>query len=143
MKLTAAGAAVIIALVAIAIVAGGRINAGIETSVKHKSAKHAAATVTSVTEIASAPSPEQSNRDRFFKVCFTIDSFDQIEDDARQRYQSAELQRLTSDGPRCKVTSRAALAKTLGKGDKLSVAYLLENSYQIDMVAISAHGEEL
>ena len=142
-KLTAAGAAVIIALVVIAIVAVRRIDAGIEASVRHKSAKHATATVTSVTEFPSASPPEQSNRDRFFKVCFTIHNFDQIEDDMRQGYRSAELQRLTSDGPRCKVTSKTALAKTLSKGDKVSVTYLLENSYQINTVAISANGEEL
>ena len=139
-KLTVAAGAVVAVLAVTAIMAARRTQAGIETSVKHKSTKHASGTVTSVAEI---PSSELNDRNKLFKVCFTIDNFDQIEDGMRQGYQSAELQRLTREGPRCKVTSKAALAKTLSKDDKISIVFLLENQYQIDTVTISAHGEDL
>jgi hypothetical protein len=142
-KLTVVAGALVAVLAVTAIMATRRIQAGIETSVKHKSAKHTGGNVTGVTEIPSTSSPELNDRNKLFKVCFTIDNFDQIEDDMRKGYQSAELQRLSREGPRCKVTSKAALAKTLSKDDKVSVVYLLENQYQIDIVTISAHGKDL
>ena len=72
-----------------------------------------------------------------------IDDFDQIHSDFRQGYRSAESQRLLRDGPRCKVTPNVALAKSLSKGDKISVVFLIGNQYQIDIVAVSALGENL
>lgn len=120
-----------------------RIGTGIAASVEHKSAKTTTATVVSVTDIRTASSPGANSNDQVLRVCFTIDNFDQVEADMRQGYQSAETQRLTKDGPRCKLTSEIALAKGLSKGDKLSVVYLLENEYQIDLVRTTAHGKEL
>jgi hypothetical protein len=120
-----------------------RIGTGIPASVEHKSAKYGTATVVSATEIPRADSSGAKSSDRLFRVCFTIDNFDQIEADMRQGYQSAEAQRLAQDGPRCTVTGKATLVERLSKGDKLSVVYLLENEYQIDLVRASASGEEL
>jgi len=120
-----------------------RVGAGISAAAEHKSAKVAAATVVSSTEMPRADSSGTNGSDRLFRVCFTIDSFDQVEADMRQGYQSAEAQRLARDGPRCTVTGKTTLAKRLSKGDKLSVTYLLENEYQIDLVSASASGGEL
>jgi hypothetical protein len=120
-----------------------RINAGIAASVEHKSAKTTSATVSSVAEIETAKPLKADDSDRLFKVCFIIDNFDQVDAEMRQGYQAAETQRLESGGPRCKVTTKAAIAKNLNKGDRLSVVYLLENQYRIDLVAITAFGEDL
>ncbi|HWG19975.1 MAG TPA: hypothetical protein VG225_05535 [Terracidiphilus sp.] len=120
-----------------------RISAGITASVEHKSAKTTSATVLSVSEVEPAKPLKGGDSDRLFKVCFTIDNLDQVETDMRHGYQAAETQRLASDGPRCKVTAKSAIAKNLNKGDKLSVVYLLENQYRIDLVAITAFGEDL
>jgi hypothetical protein len=120
-----------------------RINAGIAASVEHKSAKTTSATVSSVVGIETAKPLKTGENNRLFKVCFTIDNFDQVEADMRQGYQTAEAHRLASDGPRCKVTTKVAIAKNLNKGDRLSVVYLLENQYHIDLVAVTAFGEDL
>ncbi len=55
----------------------------------------------------------------------------------------AETERQSRDGPRCKVTSKVAIARNVRVGDKLSIVYLLENQYQIDVVAVSVFGEDL
>jgi hypothetical protein len=120
-----------------------RVHTGIVESVEHKSAKSSFATVVSVAEIGNSSPPEKPSADDVLKVCFTIDGFDQVESDMREGYQSAENQRLASDGPRCKVTAKVALAKNLNKGDKLSVVYLLENEYRIDIVMVTSNGEDL
>jgi hypothetical protein len=120
-----------------------RISAGITASVEHKSAKTTSATVLSVVEVEPAKSPKAGDSDRLFKVCFAIDNLDQVEADMRPGYQAAETQRVVSDGPRCKVTTKAAIAKNLNKGDKLAVVYLLENQYHVDVVAVTAFGEDL
>jgi hypothetical protein len=120
-----------------------RIGQGITASVDHKSAKTSSATVLSVTEVEPSKSLKAEGSGRPFKICFSIDSFDQVEADLRNEYQAAETRRLASDGPRCKVTAKAATVKKLNKGDKLSVAYLLENQYRIDLVRITAFGEDL
>lgn len=120
-----------------------RIHAGIVASVDHKSAKTTTATVVSVTEVQKTSPMGSGGADQLFKVCFTVDNFDQVEADMREGYQSAEAQRLSREGPRCKVTTKAVLAKHLNKGDKLSAVYLLENQYHIDLVAITAFGEDI
>jgi hypothetical protein len=120
-----------------------RISASINASVEHKSAKTSSATVFSVAEVVPSQPLKAEDSDRLFRVCFTIDNFAQVEADMRQGYQVAETQRLASDGPRCKVTTKVAIAKNLNKGDKLSVVYLLENQYHIDVVAATAFGEDL
>jgi hypothetical protein len=120
-----------------------RISAGITASVEHKSAKTSSATVFSVAEVVPLQPLKAGDSDRLFRVCFTIDNFDQVEADMRQGYQAAEAERIASDGPRCKVTAKVAIAKNLTKGDKLSVVYLLENQYHIDVVATTAFGEDL
>jgi hypothetical protein len=112
-----------------------RISAGITASVEHKSAKTSPATVFSVAEVVPSQPLKAGDSDGLYKVCFTIDDFSQVEADMRQGYQATETQRLASDGPRCKVTAKVAIAKNLSKGDKLSVVYLLENQYKIDVVA--------
>lgn len=134
---------VVLAIAVIAFVALTRIKAGIDTSVEHKSAKHTTATAVSVTAMPASKTPDPAYKSQLFKVCFTIDDFDQVRADMRAEYQSAEARRLTKEGPRCKVTRDGALAKKLSKGDKLSVVYLLENDYQIDLAAINAYGEAL
>lgn len=119
-----------------------RIHAGIAASVEHKSSKRTTATVVSVAEMRQSNPPEVAGNDQLYKVCFTIDNFDQVESDMREGYQSAEAERLTREGPRCKVTTNAVLAKNLSKGDKLTVVYLLENQYRIDLVATTAFGKD-
>ncbi|MGB9416204.1 MAG: hypothetical protein WCB58_07800 [Acidobacteriaceae bacterium] len=143
LKLLAASILIVTAITVIAFVALNRIGAGIDSSVEHKSAKHAMATIANVTAVSNANSSESANMSQLFRVCFTIDDFDQVEADMRSGYPSAESQRLAKYGPRCKVTSKVALAKSLSKGNKLSVVYLLENNYQIDLVAVALHGEEI
>src|ERR1700733_466599 len=129
-------------IVALAIITLMRINAGIAASVEHKSAKHTTATVVDIVEMeGSASGPE--SKGPLYKVCFTIDNFDQVESGMRQGYRSAEARRLTNSGPRCKVTSKVGIARTLAKGGQLSVTYLLENGYQINVVSAAGHGEDL
>lgn len=120
-----------------------RIDAGIAASVDNKSSKTTTATVVSVTEVRRTDLAEVGSNNQLYKVCFTIDNFDQVAADTRYEYQSAEVQRLSRDGPRCKVTTKAAIAKRLNKGDKLTVVYLLENQGHIDMVGNAAFGEDL
>lgn len=132
-------AAVIVAVAAITL---KRIDAGMKASVEHKSAKHATATVTNVVEMESSAS-RLGNKPFLYKVCFTIDDFDEVENESRQGYRSAEARRLSDSGPRCNVTSNIGIARTLTRGSKLSLVYLLENDYQIDIVSVTASGEDL
>jgi hypothetical protein len=143
LKLLASSILLVTAITLTTYVALRRLNAGLDASVEHKSAKHATATVASVTPVPKAEASDSANNSRLFRVCFTIDDFDQVGADERARYQSAESRRLARDGPRCKVTSKASVAETLNKGSKLSVTYLLENDDQIDLVTITVHGEHI
>jgi hypothetical protein len=118
------------------------IDARIAASVDFETAKTTTATVLSVTKTSPAHSLTGSS-DEGYRVCFTIDNFDQISSRNREGYQAAELKRLTSDGPRCKETTKVEVAKSLTKGSKISVVYLQENSYQISVARIKAQGEEL
>jgi hypothetical protein len=120
-----------------------RIQAGIVASVDYKSAKSTTATVVSVTELRPTNPSQDGSNDQPYRVCFTIDNIDQVATDMRQGYQSAEAQRLARNGPRCKVTTKVTLAKKLNNGDKLTVIYLLENQYQIDIASATAFGEDL
>ena len=120
-----------------------QVNASIAASVEHKSAKTTTATVVSVTEIQKTHASEAQSKEQKFKVCFTFDNLDQVEVEMRQGYESAETQRATREGPRCTETTKKPLAKSLSSGSKLSVDYLLENEYHLDVVAVTAHGEEL
>lgn len=120
-----------------------RIQTGIAASVEHKSAKSTTATVVSVTEAREGNPPDADSRSQLYKICFTIDNFNQVEADVRQGYQSAEVERLARDGPRCISTSKVALAKNLKKGTRLTVVYLLENQYHIDLVATTVFGQDL
>jgi hypothetical protein len=119
------------------------LEARIATSMEFERAKITSATVLSVVEVKPAKPPKADHTDRLYMVCFTIDNLDQIRSDMRQEYQSAEARRLASEGPRCKATTKVAIAKALGKGDKLSVVYLLENQGIIVLVSVMAFGEDL
>ncbi len=136
-------------VVAIAVLTGGvllimfRISSGISASVEHKAAKVTSATVISASAIQKAGSSVVTNKPNLYSVCFKIDNFDQVPSDIREQYLLAENRRLTLNGPRCKVTSKTELAKNISQGEKLSIVYLLENQYQIDVVAVSAFGEDL
>ena len=129
-------------ILALAIIALMRISGGFAASVEHKGAKHTTATVVDVVEMEGRASGPES-KGPLYKVCFTIDNFDQVDSGMRQGYRSAEARRLTNSGPRCKVTSNLGIARTLAKGGKLNVVYLLENDYQIDVVSAAAHGQDL
>jgi hypothetical protein len=126
-----------------AYVAYRRIQTGIAASVEHKSSKRTTATVVSVAEVRGTSPAETGTTDSMYKVCFTIDNFGQVDADMRQGYWSAETERLSREGPRCRVTTNVTLAKNLKKGDKLAVVYLLENQYRIDLVAVTAFGKDL
>jgi len=119
-----------------------RVGSGISASVEHKAAKTASATVVSVAPLQKTDPVAAHNSAELYRVCYTIDNFDQVESDVRQGYRAAEIQRLSRDGPRCKVTSKVALSTNVHVGDKLSIVYLLENQYHIDVVAVSAFGED-
>jgi hypothetical protein len=118
------------------------IDARIAASVDFETAKTTAATVVSVTK-TSPPNSTTGGSDESYRVCFTIDNFDQISSRNREGYQAAELKRLISEGPRCKQTTNVEVAKSLTNGSKISVVYLQENSYQISVARIKAEGEEL
>jgi len=120
-----------------------QIGTGIKAATDHKSAKTTTATVASVTKVPRINQEGKKGDGELYRVCFTLDNFDEVEADMRQGYRAVELQRLSKDGPRCQVTAKLALAKSLKKGDKLSVVYLLENEYQIDLAGIEANGQEL
>lgn len=120
-----------------------QIDADIASSVDNKSGKSTTATVVDVVEIGEAKPVRARSNDQLFRICFTIDNFDQVQAYMRQGYQLYESQRLIREGPRCKVTAKVALAKRLKRGDKLSVVYLLENEYHIVVVSTSAFGENL
>jgi hypothetical protein len=118
-----------------------RVSGGISSTVRFNSAKSTTATVVSVTEIPEANPSEDGNK--LFRLCFSIDNFDQVDAPLRRGYQAAEARHLASVGPRCKVTAKMALAQHLHSGDKVGVIYLLENNYQINIVAMTAYGEDL
>lgn len=94
-------------------------------------------------EIPGKPPSDKDSNDQLFKVCFTLDNFNDIEANMRRGYQSAEERRVATQGPRCESTIKGTLAKRLSKGDKVEVTYLLENDYQIDVAKVTAYGEDL
>jgi hypothetical protein len=120
-----------------------RIHAGMLASVEHKSAKSTTATVSSVTGIPEQKFSNNGGTNQLFRVCFTLDNFNEVEAHMREGYEAAENQRLAREGPRCETTSKATIAKHLSTGDKLEVIYLLENQYRIDIVSTTAFGESL
>src|ERR1039458_2179903 len=142
-RLTVGGILVVILLSVSVFVLSKYLDARMAASMEFEKAKITSATVVSVAEVKPAKPLKADDSDRLYIVCFTIDNLDQIRTDMRQEYQSAEAQRVASEGPRCRATSKAALAKALGKGEKLSITYLLENQHQIDVVAVTAFGEDL
>jgi hypothetical protein len=76
-------------------------------------------------------------------AAITRTPFQQLGSDLRPGYESEESQRLAREGPRCKVTDQSTFARSLNKGDKLEVVYLLENNYPIDIVKVVASGNDL
>lgn len=118
------------------------IDARISASVDFETAKTTTATVVSVKKTFPPNSITGSSAEGY-RVCFTIDNFDQISFRNREGYRAAELKRLSSEGPRCKQTTNVEVAKSLTNGSKISVVYLQENSYQISVARIKVQGEEL
>lgn len=119
------------------------IDTGLVASKEHKSAKVATATVVRVTE-----QPEKEEKGvrvgmEQFQVCFVIDDFSQVAADERDRYKSAEAQRVSRAEPRCEATTDASLAKRLKVGEKVAGTDFLGNENQIDIVRISAFGRDL
>jgi hypothetical protein len=120
-----------------------QFNATMQSWIDIESAKGTTATIVSVTEMEFGNQSRADRTGKLFKICFTIDSFDQVRSDWRQEYQSAETRRLAKGGPRCIMTNKAAIANSLKTGDKLTADYLQENEYHIDIAKITAAGEEL
>ncbi len=117
------------------------VDAGIRTSIEHKSAKTTTATVVHTSRSILPTTPGSSASQRSYTICYTLDSLDQVEADMRGGYEAAEHHRDEALGPRCRASGSAGAAM-LKRGDKLQVRYLLANDYQIEIVEIGVPGVE-
>lgn len=126
---------VLLGLVALLGVLYSVVDRGIGAAVDNKSAKTTTATIVST----GAVGEQQSGSSESHRICFTIDSLDQVAPAWRPGYEAAERQREGKSGPRCKVTDNAAAAR-LRVGDKLQITYLLANDDRIEIVGIKDAG---
>jgi len=106
-----------------------------------KAVLHATGTIVSVEE---RPHDEQSvDLLPGPRVCFTIDSFDEVAAKDRTEYESAERARGAAHGPRCHDTAVDPSAVHFKAGDRLDVFFTVENAIEISVVKISAHCVDL
>jgi hypothetical protein len=77
------------------------------------------------------------------RVCFIINSFDEVPGAQRNVYESAERERLTAHGARCRDTSIDPSAVRIKAGDHVDIYFKLENAGQISVVRVSASGVDL
>ena len=139
-----AGITVLAVAIAAVLYLGFKVKAGIVASIGHKSVKTANATIVRIDSVLDGAGPSKDEDvTQQYRVCFVFDDFDQVEPDMRQGYRNAEARRLVENGPRCEVTNKLALAKSLKRGDKVKVVFLLENQYQIDIARVTFSGESL
>jgi hypothetical protein len=77
------------------------------------------------------------------RVCFLINSFDEIPGTQRTAYESAERERLAAHGSRCRDTSIDPSAVHIKAGDHVDIYFKLGNAGQISIVRVSADGVDL
>ncbi len=78
-----------------------------------------------------------------FKICFSIDSFEDIPRDLQAQYQTAEKLRTAKEGPRCMVPHEELRHGDLKPGDTIEVDYLLYGSGVITVSRIVVYGQDL
>jgi hypothetical protein len=136
------GTLVAIAVLVVAFYSYRLLDKGIAVAVEHKSAKRSTATVIQIVPIFHSASENNDSSDALYKICFHIDSFNEV-GEMQRGYEAAEQQREMREGPRCQVTARSEIARHLRNGDKVNVVFLLENNYEIDVVSLDAGGAQL
>lgn len=100
--------------------------------------QHAQGTIVSVEERAhDEQSYDLLPRPR---VCFTIDSFNELSGADRSVYESAEHERQAARGPRCRNTSIDPSAVRFNKGDSVDVYLTTQSSGQISIIRVTSHG---
>jgi hypothetical protein len=77
------------------------------------------------------------------RVCFIINSFDEVPVTERIVYESAERERLAAHGARCRDTSIDPSAVHIKAGDRVDIYFKLENAGQISIERVSASGVDL
>jgi hypothetical protein len=77
------------------------------------------------------------------RVCFTIDSFDEVPRIERNVYETAERERQAAHGARCRDTSIDPSAVHIKAGDGVDVHFKLESAGQISIVSVTASGVDL
>jgi hypothetical protein len=77
------------------------------------------------------------------RVCFIINSLDEVADTQRNVYETHERERLAAHGARCRDTSIDPSAVPIKAGDRVDVYFKLENAGQILIVRVSANGVDL
>jgi hypothetical protein len=74
------------------------------------------------------------------RVCFTIDSLNELSGTDRGAYESAERERQAAHGPRCRETSVDPSVVRFNEGDPVEVYYTLQNAGQISIVRLTSSG---
>jgi len=77
------------------------------------------------------------------RVCFTIDSFDEVPGTERTVYESAERKRQAAHGARCRDTSIDPSAAHIKTGDRVDVYFKLESAGQISIIRVTWSGVDL
>jgi hypothetical protein len=77
------------------------------------------------------------------RVCFTIDSFDEVPGTERNVYESAERERQAAHGARCLDTSIDPSAVHIKARDRVDVYFKLENAGQISIIRVATSGVDL
>ncbi len=132
--------AVLAVLVGVAVLAASwrwfdsRFRQGMTVAVEHKSVKHSAGRVLSLT--ALPPGDTSKRETQQYSLCFSIESSSEIADEERSEYQAA-LNR-----PFCRNVQNPDAAK-VKVGDRLAIGYLLENEGQISVARIEASGQSI
>jgi hypothetical protein len=133
--------AAVVALAWAAHWASHRFGGGMSASSGHEAVLHAPGTVVSVTAISSGKDGvESATRAR---VCFSIDSFSEIDEERRELYEIHEHARAAADGPLCRTAIVPAETPTPEAGDRLDVYFTLQEGGGIEPVKLIRKGVEI
>ena len=116
-------------------------HADAERNAENKTVRHAPGTIVSVEERAHDEQSEDLLPGP--RICFKIDSFDEVPGPQRSVYESAERAREVAQGPRCRNTALDPSAVHFKAGDSVEVYFTLGNAGQISVIRISTHGVDL
>ena len=121
--------------------ASHRFGGGMNASGEHDTVLRAPGTVVSLTADSSGKNTVKlATRAR---VCFSVDSFSEIDEEHRELYEIHERARAAADGPLCKTATFPAETPTPEAGDHPDFYFTLQEGGGIEPVKLRRKGAEI